>query len=175
LLSVQSFQGPICKVKEKEYLLHKINGTNEPHVLAAETAVTNLESALIPIIRNLHPKDLETLTDLIFRQAGWQRTGVAGEVEKDIDLDLMSPITQERVAVQVKSKASKSTYMAYQDKFSDMNGFSKFYFVTHSPSMELKDLMDNSKDTEFIFWGAEELSQQSVRNGLVGWLVDRAS
>lgn len=175
LLSVQGFQGTICGVSEKNYLLHKINGTNEPHVLAAEDAVSNLEDALIPIIKNLHPKDLETLTDLIFRQSGWQRTGVAGEVEKDIDLDLISPITQERVAVQVKSKASTATYQAYKDKFSDMSGYRKFYFVTHSPNKSLRSMAANSLDTEFLFWGVEELSRQSVRNGLVGWLVDRAS
>jgi hypothetical protein len=175
LLSVQGFQGTICSVKEKDYLLHKINGTYEPHVLAAENAVSNLEEALIPIIRNLHPKDLETLTDLIFRQSGWQRTGVAGEVEKDIDLDLISPITQERVAVQVKSKANVGTYNSYKGKFSDMSGFSKFYFVTHSPNKTLKSLVVSSTDSEFLFWGVEELSRQSVRNGLVGWLMDRAS
>ncbi|MDX2370952.1 MAG: hypothetical protein QNK36_21535 [Colwellia sp.] len=175
LLSVQGFQGTICSVKEKEYLLHKINGTNEPHVLAAEDAVSNLEKALIPIIRNLHPKDLETLTDLIFRQAGWQRTGVAGEVEKDIDLDLLSPITQERIAVQVKSIATSGTYNSYKEKFSDMSGFNKFYFVTHSPNRTLENLVVTSSDSEFIFWGVEELSRQSIRNGLVGWLMDRAS
>jgi hypothetical protein len=175
LVSVQGFQGTICSVKEKDYLLHKINGTNEPHVLAAENAVSDLESALIPIIKNLHPKDLETLTDLIFRQSGWQRTGVAGEVEKDIDLDLISPITQERVAVQVKSQANIKTYNSYKDKFSDMSGFRIFYFVTHSPNKTLKDLVTESPDSEFIFWGVEELSRQSVRNGLVGWLIDRAS
>jgi len=175
LLSVQGFQGTICSVKEKNYLLHKINSTNEPHVLEAENAVSHLESALIPIIRNLHPKDLETLTDLIFRQSGWQRSGVAGEVEKDIDLDLISPITQERVAVQVKSKANLATYNSYRTKFSDMSGFRKFYFVTHSPNASLKSAIDNSTDAEFIFWGAEELSRQAVRNGLVGWLIDRAS
>ncbi len=175
LLSVQSFQGTICGVKEKEYLLHKINGTNEPHVLKAENAVSNLETALIPIIENLHPKDLETLTDLIFRQAGWQRMGVAGEIEKDIDLDLISPITQERVAVQVKSKASKNTYDSYREKFRDMSGFSKFYFVTHVSNNTLKNIIEASNDPDFIFWGVEELSKQSVRNGLVGWLIDRAS
>lgn len=175
LLSVQGFQGTICSVKEKSYLLHKINGTNEPHVLEAENAVSHLENALIPIIKNLHPKDLETLTDLIFRQSGWQRSGVAGEVEKDIDLDLISPITQERVAVQVKSKANLATYNSYRTKFSDMSGFRKFYFVTHSPNASLKSVVDDSTDAEFIFWGAEELSRQSVRNGLVGWLIDRAS
>jgi hypothetical protein len=175
LLATQGFQGTICSVKESEYLLHKINGTSEPHGAGAFVAFENLSSALIPIIKNLHPKDLETLTDLIFRQAGWQRTGVAGEVEKDIDLDLISPITQERIAIQVKSKASASIYSAYQEKFSDMRGFKRFYFVTHSPDKSLLTTSSLSNDGAFVFWGAEQLAQQAVRNGLVGWLLDKAS
>jgi hypothetical protein len=175
LLAVQSFQGTICSVKECEYLLHKINGTSEPHVAEAQVAVERLISALIPIIKNLHPKDLETLTDLIFRQAGWQRTGVAGEVEKDIDLDLLSPITQERIAIQVKSKASARVYRAYQEKFSDMSGFTRFYFVTHSPDSSLTAISSEANDGTFVFWGAEQLAQQAARNGLIGWLIDRAS
>jgi hypothetical protein len=175
LLAVQMFQGTICSVKEREYLLHKINGTLEPHVAEAETALEGLIAALIPIIKNLHPKDLETLTDLIFRQSGWQRTGVAGEVEKDIDLDLLSPITQERIAIQVKSKASASVYRSYQAKFADMSGFSRFYFVTHSPDASLKVISSEVNDGSFVFWGAEQLAQQAARNGLIGWLIDRAS
>lgn len=175
LLAVQSFQGTICSVKELTYLLHKINGTSEPHVAEAQCAFEKLVMAVVPIIRNLHPKDLETLTDLIFRQAGWQRTGVAGEVEKDIDLDLLSPITQERIAIQVKSKASEATYRAYQSKYLDMRGFSKFYFVTHSPNSTLEKIVLESNDGSFVFWNADQLAQQAVRNGLVGWLIDKAS
>ena len=175
LLAVQMFQGTICTVKEREYLLHKINGTLEPHVAEAQTALEDLIAALIPIIKNLHPKDLETLTDLIFRQAGWQRTGVAGEVEKDIDLDLLSPITLERIAIQVKSKASTSVYRDYQARFADMSGFSRFYFVTHSPDTSLKVLSEDVNDSSFVFWGAEQLAKQAARNGLIGWLLERAS
>lgn len=175
LLAVQGFQGTICSVKEREYLLHKINGTSEPHIAEAQLAVEKLVSSVVPIIRNLHPKDLETLADLIFRQAGWQRTGVAGEVEKDIDLDLLSPITQERIAIQVKSKASESLYRSYQAKYSDMRGFSRFYFLTHSPDLALKNLSSEPSDGSFVFWGAEQLALQAVRNGLVGWLIDKAS
>ncbi len=175
LLAVQSFQGTICSVKELDYLIHKINGTSEPHVAEAQLAVENLISAIIPIIKNLHPKDLETLTDLIFRQAGWQRTGVAGEVEKDIDLDLLSPITLERIGIQVKSRASASVFRSYQAKFADMKGFSRFYFVTHSPDPSLMAISTESNDGLFFFWGVEQLAQQAVRNGLVGWLIDRAS
>lgn len=175
LLAVQGFQGTICSVKELKYLLHKINGTSEPHVAEAQHAFEKLVIAVVPIIRNLHPKDLETLTDLIFRQAGWQRTGVAGEVEKDIDLDLLSPITQERIAIQVKSKASEATYRTYQSKYSDMRGFSRFYFVTHSPNLTLEKISLESNDGSFVFWGVEQLARQAVRNGLVGWLIDKAS
>jgi len=100
---------------------------------------------------------------------------VAGEVEKDIDLDLLSPITQERIAIQVKSKASATVYRSYQDKFSDMRGFSRFYFVTHSPDPSLKAISSEPNDGTFVFWGAEELAQQATRNGLIGWLIDRAS
>jgi hypothetical protein len=175
LLAVQGFQGTICSVKERKYLLHKINGTSEPHVAEAQHAIEKLVMAVVPIIRNLHPKDLETLTDLIFRQAGWQRTGVAGEVEKDIDLDLLSPITQERIAIQVKSKASEAMYRSYQAKYSDMRGFSRFYFVTHSPNSTLAKISLESNDGSFVFWDAEQLALQAVRNGLAGWLIDKAS
>lgn len=175
LLATQGFQGTICTVKELAYLLHKINGTTEPHVVEAQVALENLVNAVIPIIKNLHPKDLETLTDLIFRQCGWQRVGVAGEVEQDIDLDLISPITQERIAVQVKSIASLATFNSYQAKFADMRSFKRFYFVTHSPSLTLMNVSESSNDGAFIFWGAEKLAQQAVRNGLVSWLLDKAS
>lgn len=175
LLAVQSFRGTICSVNELDYLLHKINGTSEPHVAEAEDSVIKLQSALVPIIKNLHPKDLETLTDLIFRQSGWQRTGVAGEVEKDIDLDLLSPITLERIAVQVKSKANIKTFDAYKLKFSDMSGFSRFYFVTHSPDSNLLALAKEQNSDSFVFWGVDKLAELAVRNGLVGWLIDRAS
>lgn len=37
LLAVQGFQGTICTVSDLDYLLHKINGTVEPHVATAQT------------------------------------------------------------------------------------------------------------------------------------------
>lgn len=175
LLAVQSFQGTVCLVRELPYLLHKLNGTNEPRVAAAQVAIASLIEATIPIIKNLHPKDFETFVDLIFRQAGWQRTGVAGGVERDIDLDLLSPITQERIAVQVKSKSTLPVFRDYQLRFQDMQGFSKFYFVTHSPNTALAAIPKESVDGVFVIWDEYDLAGLAVRNGLVGWLVDRAS
>jgi hypothetical protein len=174
LLSVHGFQGTICSVSDIEYLLHKINGTVQPHVAFAQKAFEDLQHSLVPIIKRLHPKDLETLTDLIFRQSGWQRVGVAGGTEKDIDLDLISPVTEERIAVQIKSKADANVWRAYRDKYVDMRGFSKFYFVTHSPDAELIAEARATDDDSFLFWGVEDLAIQSARGGLTGWLIDKA-
>jgi hypothetical protein len=175
LLTVQGFQGTICSVSELGYLLHKINGTAEPHVAAAQTAFENLQSALIPIIKGLHHKDLEILIDLIFRQSGWQRVGVSGETEKDIDLDLISPVTDERVAVQVKSKASAFAWRSYREKYADMRGYTRFYFVTHSPTAALLQEAAAADDPGFILWDAQKIAWHSVRGGLTGWLLDKAS
>jgi hypothetical protein len=175
LLAIQGFMGTICKVSELNYLLHKINGTFEPHVAAAQMAYKAMQDSLVPIIKNLHQDDLETFVDLIFRQAGWQRVGVAGGRERDIDLDLISPVTQERIAVQVKSKASINVWRDYKMRYAEMGGFSKFYFVTHSPSRPVKDLAEAEYESNFILWNADQLAMQAVRAGLTGWLLDKAS
>lgn len=175
LLAVQGFQGTICSVSELEYLLHKINGTVEPHVAQAQMAAEALQRALIPIIRKLHPKDLEILADLVFRQAGWQRVGVSGGTEKDIDLDLISPVTGERIAVQVKSRATADVWRAYREKYADMRGFSRFYFVTHSPNERLRKEAIEGDDPAFILWDADKLAWHAIRGGLTGWLLDKAS
>lgn len=175
LLAVQKFQGTICSVSELDYLLHKINGTVEPHVAFAQGAFEKLQEALAPIIKNLHENDLEILTDLVFRQAGWQRVGVSGGTEKDIDLDLISPVTGERIAVQVKSKAKAAVWRGYRKKYADMRGFSRFYFVTHSPDEDLQKAVAATDDQDFVFWGVEQLASQAIRGGLTGWLLDKAA
>lgn len=175
LLAVQKFQGTICTVRERDYLLHKINGTSEPHVATAQAAFENLQKALIPIIKNLHERDLEIFVDLVFRQAGWQRVGVSGGTERDIDLDLISPVTGERIAVQVKSTAGASIWRKYRDTYADMQGFTRFYFVTHSPDDRLRREASDADDADFVLWDAEQLALMAIRGGLTGWLLDKAS
>ncbi len=164
-----------CSVSELDYLLHKINGTAQPHVLAAQRALEALVVSLVPIVQMLHHKDLEFLTDLIFRQSGWNRIGVTGGTTKDIDLDLLSPLTGERIAVQIKSGAGVGEYDSYLEKFADMRSYARFYFITHSPTRALAESAAKAADTSFIFWGASELATRAVRGGLAGWLLDKAS
>jgi hypothetical protein len=101
LLKTEGFQGTICELQPgvRDYLMHKINGTLEPHVQQAKDAEQALSAALIPVIKHLHPTDFEILVDLIFMHGGWRRVGILGGTEKDIDLDLVSPITGEHIGV----------------------------------------------------------------------------
>lgn len=174
LLSVQGYMGTICTISELGYLLHKINGTSEPHVEKAQSAYRDLQAALIPIIKSLHQNDLEILVDQIFRQAGWMRMGAVGGTERDIDLDLISPVTQERIAVQVKSRATPAIWQDYKARYADMRGFTRFYFVTHSPNEALRKEAATTADENYIFWGVEQLASQAARSGLTGWLLDKA-
>src|SRR3990167_7875989 len=78
LLSLQGFQGTICAVREKEYLLRKINAEIPPEIENAQVARDRLALAIEPLVRNLQWRDFEILVDLIFRQAGWKRVSELG-------------------------------------------------------------------------------------------------
>ena len=77
--------------------------------------------------------------------------------------------------MQVKSRASEREYLDYRNKYADMRGYKRFYFVTHSPTKGLEKLVAEENDQSFIFWGYRELAEYAARNGLVGWLLDKAS
>lgn len=174
ILATQGFRGTICRGPDLQYLLNKINGVVDPYVVAVQGAVGNLSKALIPVIQNLDDRDLETLTDQIFRQGGWSRIGVLGGTEKDIDLDLISAFSNERIAVQIKSRANKKIYEDYKKKFSAMTNYAKFYFVTHSPNSELEKFRKADANDDVVeFWDASKLADHAVKHGLVGWLLNK--
>ena len=175
LLTVEKYRGTICNVAEFSYLIHKVNGTFEPQVEAAQQAFLALQASLVPIIKNLHEFDFEIFVDLIFRQSGWQRVGVSGGTEKDIDLDLISPATGDRIAVQVKSVADAAVWRDYKTRLSELSSFSRFYFVSHTPASSLLQEAKDDLNETFVLWDAEELASQAVRGGLTGWLLDKAS
>jgi hypothetical protein len=170
LLSMQAFRGTICAVAEFNYLVSKINGTELPEVIAARCALSALEQRIETIIRALHWKDFEILVDLIFRQAGWQRMGVVGEILKTLDLDLVSPITRDRYGIQIKSQATLADFEAYQELFEEMKGYRLFYFVVHDPSA---DLAKATGTEEVKLWLPKDIAYLSVRYGLIDWILGK--
>lgn len=176
LLAVQAYRGTICAV-EPSYVLHKINCVVPPRVAAADRGLTALIDSLQPIVERLHPRDLEVLVDLIFRNAGWQRVGVLAETETDIDLALESAVTGERIAVEVKAQAVIEDYREYAARYASMVGFDRLYFVSHS-------LIDAEVASESVgaqnpgsvrFWGSRSIAERAARSGLAQWLIDKAT
>jgi hypothetical protein len=171
LLSMQGFRGTICSVKEFPYLIRKINAETSLAEQAALDAQETLSNALVPIIRGLPWKEFELLVDLIFRQAGWQRISDLGKTQKTIDLDLLSPIAQERYWVQVKSRAGPEQFERFKEDTSDTAGYSRYYFVVHSPIGNLSKAQ--ATDT-YKLWLPGDIARLTLRYGLADWVVGKA-
>lgn len=171
LLATKGFRGTICSVKESEYVIRKINDETSPIEEKAIVARNSLINSLVEIIQTLHWKEFELLTDLIFRQAGWQRLDVLGKTTKDIDLNMLSPINQERYKVQVKSSAGKKEFQDFL-KYAEQNEeFAQYYFIVHTPDASLTQVPDNQS---VKLWFPLDIAQQVVNYGLVDWLIAKA-
>ena len=175
LLMLQGFRGTICDVRERGYLLRKLNGTAEREVQDAKDALDSLVDKIKTIIHGLHWKDFELLVDLIFTNAGWQRTSPLGETQKTLDLTLEAPILGEQYGVQVKSQADLKAFKGYDEQVREWPGFKRFYFVVHTPSDDLEKLAEQmTSEDKVVILGPRQLAKWSVRYGLVDWIIDKA-
>lgn len=66
-------------------------------------------------------------------------------------------------------------WRTYREKYANMGGFSRFYFVTHSPDKNLRKEAAAADNPAFVLWDVEHLTVQVERGGLTGWLLDKAS
>jgi hypothetical protein len=171
LLSMQGFRGTICSVREFDYLVRKINAEVSPEEQIAQLSFEQLIDSLVPIIQNFDWKEFELLTDLIFRQSGWQRISETGGKQKGIDLDLISPIVNERFYVQVKSRAGKKLFADFTEKTSGLDEYSRYFLVVHSPS---KDLTKELETETHKLWLSDDIARLVVRYGLVEWVIRKA-
>lgn len=172
LLRVQGFRGTICKVKESKYLVQKINGVVQPEIENALLAKAEFEAKIESLIRKLTWKDFELLVDLLFRQAGWQRMATLGKTQKTIDLDLYSPITDERILVQVKSSANLSTLQSFSEGVSDFQDYDRAYFLVHTPS---NDLIQSKIHDDVEVWLLKDIARRVVMFGLAEWVISKVS
>ena len=168
---LQGFRGTICSVRNVDYLVNRINGLDSPEISRTRNALVELENCLVAVIQTLTWQDFETLIDLIFRGAGWQRISEAGGKQKTLDLDLIAPLTMEKIAVQVKSRANRAAFRDYQERFTDMQGYARCYFVVHSPA---SDLTADVETDDLKLWTASDIARLSVLYGLTEWVLDKA-
>jgi hypothetical protein len=172
LLAMQAYRGTICAVREFEYLLNKLNGLTPKAVEEAQTALKNLTDKIEHLIRGLHPADFELLIDLMFRETGWKRVGQLGKTQKDIDLELVSPVTNEKMMVQVKSQSGPAEFKEYKERFATLGGYSKGYFIVHTPDKALESMEPGEDDLRYL--GPKQVAKLCVDYGLADWLISKA-
>ena len=154
-----------------EYAVLKINGGVPQSAQAATGARKALVDATADAIRSLHWRDFEILVDLLFSRAGWHRTSEVGGVQKDIDLDLEMPITDERCAVQVKSSIGGSDLMKGIESLAALEGYKHKYVVVHSPEGKIPE---SATKMGVKIIQANGLAEWCVGLGLVDWVVNKA-
>lgn len=173
LLKTQGFQSTICKVEAFDYLVKKINGEELPEIQKVKKDIDELKNSISDLIKKLTPKDFEILIDLIFRQTGYQRTNVIGGPQKTKDIELLSPVTNERILVQVKSSSSFSKYEEYEKYFSDMEGYDRFFYVVHTTDKKLANY--SPENSKINIWTLETISNFTINSGLISWLINKVS
>lgn len=169
ITKVQGYRGTICGVELPEYLLRKINGEVQPEIQSTKEALAALKVNIENLIKGLWWNDFELLIDLIFSQSGWQRISVLGKTEKDIDLDVFSPVTQKRAFVQVKSTTTENQIQSYREIFNQHHQYDEMYFVFHTFSGNLENL--NIDDPRVAVWDISRVADLVINAGLIGWLL----
>lgn len=169
ITKVQGYRGTICGVELPDYLLRKINGEVQPEIQSTKEALVALKLNIEDLIKGLWWNDFELLVDLIFSQSGWQRISVLGKTEKDIDLDVFSPVTQKRAFVQVKSTATANQIQSYREIFNQYHQYDEMYFVFHTFSGSLENL--NIDDPRVAVWDISRVADLVINAGLIDWLL----
>ncbi len=158
-------------MKASDYLLRRINGIEEPVVARAREAKSAMIAVATEMIAGLHWADFETLVDLIFARAGWQRISRVGGIQADTDLVLEQPTTGEIAFVQVKSKAAQSVLDDYIGRFRRSGTYDRMFFICHSPAGTLS--VDDTAGVHI--WAGDRLADAAVKAGLFDWLTERSA
>lgn len=169
---LQGYRATFCTVKEHELLRRILAGERSQLADSIASATKQLTIHLISAIEQLHWKDYETLVDLVFRHAGWERVSVLGQQAKGYDLELREPLTNSRYIVQIKSQATKSDLDETIKQFSTQD-FRRVFFVVHTPAPDLRAIDSVPEQVEIV--PPEKLARLALKAGLIDWLQSKVS
>jgi hypothetical protein len=172
IAQIQGFRATVCRVSEPQLLRRVLEGTRSELAAQISNQRQTLAHHMEAAIRELHWKDYETLADLVFRYAGWERVSVLGQHAKAYDLELREPITGDRYIVQVKSQATYSDLVKTVNQFS-ADDFRKVFFVVHSPARDLQDATDFPAHVELV--DSAHLARLALDAGLSQWLEEKVA
>ncbi|MCO5063547.1 MAG: restriction endonuclease [Rhizobiaceae bacterium] len=171
LTRVSAYRQTICSIANADYLRRKLAGQDDPDIEAARDALGALSDTAARLIGKLHQDDFETLVGLLFERQGYHRISRLGGTMKDIDMVVEQPFTQEKILVQVKSRATQAVIDDYVERFEVRPDFSRMVFAVHSPTVDI-----SAKGRANVeIWDGPRLAQAVVRAGLIEWLMARAA
>lgn len=168
---VQGFRGTVCSVNLPEYVLRKINGETQPEVEVAKKNLEDLKVSMANLISGLWWKDFELLIDLIFAKSGWQRVSVLGKTEKDIDLDLYSPITNRKAFVQIKSSTNISEIRSCIDTYKAHNQYNEMYMAFHTFNGDIRLIEESDPSVHLL--DISKIAELVIHTGLINWLITK--
>lgn len=172
ITKTQGYRATLCSIDEKDALKRIINCEANPIVADINQKETELQNLLVIAFSELHWKDCELLTDLIFNQSGWKRISIVGKSMQYMDIELENPITKERYQVQVKAMASAKDFINYAEKFSKKN-YNKMFFVSFSNDVSLEEYKNEYENV--VLLKGIELAALIITLGLTSWVVDKIS
>lgn len=169
----QAFQGTLCmyKPEEVDIINRIINGISNPVVAQIQAKKKEICELITTILTDLHWKDCEILTDLIFQQSGWHRVSMAGGSMEFMDFEYVEPINNDRYIVQVKSGAKRSDFLKYQDKFIHEE-YRKLFFVSFNPHHDLLGYMSEQENIKNLC--GYDLATLIFDLGLVEWVLKKS-
>lgn len=176
LLKTQGFQGTICEISKKDsfpikkYTRLLIEGKKFPELIKAEKRKKDIVASMADLVKMLHPKDFEYIVDLIFQYSGWKKVTPGAGVEEFLDLDLLMPLTNQRIAVQIKSTTNQSQYEEYEKKFLELDTYKEFYYVYHTSENKIK-ISNEIKNVTIIT--IDKISELIVELGLISILMKK--
>lgn len=177
ITSVKGFRGAICNVRYKDELLECINSEEREEVKSIKNFKKEILNEIEKLIKNLGSKDFELLIDLIFRQAGYARTIRLGGSKKDIDIEAVSILNNERVIVQIKTETNFEQFKKYAERFGEYQDYDRFYFFYHTTQdKNLENIeqysLPGAENSDIDIYNAKKVADLVYNLGLADWLTN---
>ena len=124
------------------------------------------------VIQRLTWQDFETLTDLIFRGAGWQRLSETGGKQKTLDLDLISPLTHGEDRRTGEVAGGPDRLQGVPERGSPICKVTAA--ATSSSTRPTATLTPDAETDDLKLWTGADIARLTVRYGLTEWVLDKA-
>ena len=161
------YQGTVCDPGQRVSVWRAIKGEEDPAIAEFRTAREKYQTALRIMIEKLHYSALEDLVDLIFSRAGYSRMSRVGGTKKDWDFEAIHPERDERIAIQVKSRASQGDLTDYEQRNEEAGIYDRLYFVVARPTTKL------SPSPNSTVWDSARLADLAEQRGLAQWISEQ--